>query len=176
MLLTNIILPILDPATVLHGKELFVTPCWLKNMKSWRSMSRILTNCFNQAYLVHVPIIHPCVFLQGFKVHRHILVNHFHNLQTNIQEMDDGWYSNFWIYMRDSPRERFSKCILGRMLHLGRAVYRSPWRMKVLRYWSGEANWKNTWSFSCRLVSLLAYLSTARLPFKTESRIREAII
>ena len=30
--------------------------------------------------LVNVPIIHPRVLLQGFKIHRHILVDHLHDL------------------------------------------------------------------------------------------------
>ena len=35
-------------------------------------------------YLIHVPMIHPGMFLQSFKVHGHILLNHFHNLHASI--------------------------------------------------------------------------------------------
>ena len=105
--------------------------------RTWRAgcgnlcFKYILTK-LKQAYLIHVPIIHPGVFLQGFKVHGHILVNHFHNLHNNIYETWTLWTNihKFWTNKSNSPQGRFSKCISGRMWHLGRAMYRSPWRMK----------------------------------------------
>ena len=67
------------------------------------------------------------MFLQRLKVHRHILVNHFHNLYNNCYTTTKHWEISFIT----SPQETSSKYILGRTWHSGRAMYPSPCRIKV---------------------------------------------